>query len=200
MRSMIQYKFFLLMAFATVFVAPGFAQAPVANDRPLRPEFALDYSYLRSNAPPGGCGCFNLNGGSATFALPLKQGPLSVVVDVTAATAGTISSAGYSLTLSSYTVGLRYTPSTGHSRLVPFGQATIGAGHASGSLAQGQNPATKNASVAFAGSVGGGIDLRLTRRFSFRLIDADYLTTTFDNGGNNHQNNLHLSGGLVLHF
>ena len=44
------------------------------------------------------------------------------------------------------------------------------------------------------------IDLRASRRFAVRLIEADYLLTTFDNGTNNHQNNLRVSAGVVLHF
>jgi hypothetical protein len=33
-----------------------------------------------------------------------------------------------------------------------------------------------------------------------RLIEADYLVTTFDNGVNNHQNNLRIGAGLVVRF
>jgi hypothetical protein len=33
-----------------------------------------------------------------------------------------------------------------------------------------------------------------------RLIEADYLLTTFDNGSNNHQNNLRIGAGVVVHF
>ena len=36
--------------------------------------------------------------------------------------------------------------------------------------------------------------------FSARLAEADYLLTTFDNGTNNHQNNLRISAGVVIHF
>ena len=42
--------------------------------------------------------------------------------------------------------------------------------------------------------------MRANRRFSIRLIEADYLLTTVDNGSNDHQNNLRISGGLVVHF
>jgi hypothetical protein len=50
-------------------------------------EVALDYSYLRSNASPGGCGCINLHGGSATVACLLNLGGNFVLVgDITAAT------------------------------------------------------------------------------------------------------------------
>jgi peptidoglycan-associated lipoprotein len=142
----------------------------------------LDYSYLRSNAPPGDCGCFNLNGGSATFAWTLKpEGHFALVGDITAAHAGSISSSGYDLTLSSYTVGARYRFKVPQPSLQPFGQLLVGIAHSSGSL-------------------GGGLDLRANRRFSVRLVEADYLLTTFDNGTNNHQNNLRVSAGVVMHF
>jgi hypothetical protein len=32
------------------------------------------------------------------------------------------------------------------------------------------------------------------------LIEADYLLTTFDNGSNNHQNNVRIGAGVVFHF
>jgi peptidoglycan-associated lipoprotein len=94
---------------------------------------------LRSNAPPGGCGCINLNGGSATFAWPIKPGgALALVGDITAAHAGSISSTGKSLTLSSYTAGAHYRLKLGHSpnssSWQPFGQALIGLAHSSGTL------------------------------------------------------------------
>ena len=75
-----------------------------------------------------------------------------------------------------------------------------GIGHSSGSLVEVQGSARGNAGAAFAGSVGGGLDLRAGHRFSLRLIEAQYLATTFDNGVNNHQNNLHISAGIVVHF
>jgi hypothetical protein len=33
-----------------------------------------------------------------------------------------------------------------------------------------------------------------------RLAEADYLLTTFDNGTNNHQNNLRVNAGVVVRF
>jgi outer membrane immunogenic protein len=205
MRLRIKTTFALLLTIAAVSNAPAVAQAPAqpapASDKPLRAELALDYSYLRSNAPPGGCGCFNLNGGSAAFAWQIKPGgSIALVGDVTAAHASSIASTGYNLTLSTYTVGARYLPRIGHSSFQPFGQVLIGLAHSSGTLVQGQSPAASNAGAAFAANLGGGLDLRSDRRFSVRLVQADYLVTTFDNGVNNHQNNLRISTGLVLHF
>ena len=123
-----------------------------------------------------------------------------MVGDVAIAHAGTVSSTGDSLTLSTYTAGARYLPKLGHSPLQPFGQALIGLAHSSGKLVQGANPASANAGAAFAANLGGGLDLRASRRFAVRLIEADYLLTTFDNGTNNHQNNLRVSAGMVVHF
>ena len=204
MRLRIKTTFSLLLAMAVVSTAPAVAQTSAqpaaASQMPFRAELALDYSYLHSNAPPGGCGCFNLNGGSATFAWPVKPGGFALVGDVNVTHAGAITSTGYSLTLSAFTTGARYLPRVGHSSLQPFGQVLVGAAHSTGSLVQGQSPATANASAAFAANVGGGIDLRASRRFSIRLIDAEYLVTTFDNGVNNHQNNTRISAGVVVHF
>ena len=211
MRVRFKYTFALLFAIAAVSSAPalaqsgaqGSAQSKAANDKAPIAELALDYSYLHSNAPPGGCGCFNLNGGSATFAWPLRHGSFALVGDITAAHANGISSTGYSLTLSAFTAGVRYLPLLGHtslSSIQPFGQVLVGVAHSSGSLVQNPNPGAGNAGAAFAANLGGGLDLHIDRRFSLRLLEADYLVTTFDNGSNNHQNNLRISTGVVIHF
>ena len=209
MRLRIESTFALLLTFAAVSATPGIAQAPAqppaqpASDnsaRPLRAELALSYSYLRSNEPPGGCGCFNLNGGSATFAWPVKPGSFTLVGDVTVAHAGTAAASGESLTLSAFTAGARYLPKLGRSPVQPYGQTLVGVAHSSGTLVQGANPAAANAGAAFAANLGGGLDLRVSPRFSVRLIEADYLVTTFDNGTNNHQNNLRIGAGVVVRF
>ena len=197
------YSIAFSLALAVVSTAAAAAQVPAHATAALPPraELALDYSYLRSNAPPGGCACFNLNGGSVTFAWPIKPGgSLALVGDITAAHAGSIGTSGYSLTLSSYTVGVRYRLKMRQSAWQPFGQALVGAAHSSGTLVSGQSPAAANAGAAFAVNLGGGLDLRLNRNISLRLAEADYLLTTFNNGGNNHQNNLRLSSGIVLRF
>jgi len=195
---------FLLLPTAAVSVHPAFAQAPAQPDaaieKPFRAELALGYSFLRSNAPPGGCGCFNLNGGRATFAWRVKSAQFALVGDVTAAHSGAISNSGEDLTLSTFTAGMRYMPQLGRTRLQPYGQALAGVAHSSGSLVQGSSPGADNAGAAFAAHVGGGLDLRANHRFSVRLVEADYLLTTFDNGSNNHQNSLSLGAGIVVRF
>jgi outer membrane immunogenic protein len=209
MRLRIRTIIVLLLTIAAISTAQAFAQEQAAGmpaDKPFPAELALDYSYLPSNAPPGGCGCINLNGGSATFAWHLqperlaKYGSFALVGDVTVAEAGAISGTGDDLTLSTFTAGGRYLPWLGDTRFQPFGQVLIGIAHSSGSLVEGSNPGAANAGAAFAANFGGGVDLRVAHRISIRLVEADYLLTTFDNGSNNHQNNLRISAGVVLHF
>jgi peptidoglycan-associated lipoprotein len=199
--------FALLLALAAVSGALSTAQSTSQSGshataaRLPRAELALEYSYLRSNAPPGGCACFGLNGGSASFAWPIRPGAsIALAGEITAAHASSITTASYDLNLTSYTAGLRYRLNLRESPWQPFGQALLGVAHSGGSLVSGQSPASANAGAAFAANLGGGLDLRANRRFSFRLVEADYLLTTFDNGSNNHQNNLRISAGVVLRF
>jgi hypothetical protein len=86
------------------------------------------------------------------------------------------------------------------SSLRPFGQVLAGVAHASGTAVQSPNPGAANAGAAFAANVGGGFDLRMNEHLLIRLGEIDYLVTTFDNGSNNHQNNLRISGGVVFRF
>jgi outer membrane immunogenic protein len=190
-----------LLTIAAASTVQAVAQSPVqsASSKP-RADLALGYSYLHGNAPPGGCGCFNVNGGNATFAWPLGSGQFALAGDVTVAHAGTVSTSGDNLTLSTFTAGVRYLPPLRLSSLQPFGQVLLGLAHSSGTLVQGSNPGAANAGTAFAGNFGGGLDLHLNPRFSIRLAEADYLLTTFDNGSNNHQNNLRISAGVVIRF
>jgi outer membrane immunogenic protein len=199
MRPTIKRNFVLLLAIAAV-AAPWAGAQDAAPSQALRAELAIDYSYMRSNEPPGGCTCFNLNGGSASFAWPIGSSHFALAGDVTIAHAGSISSAGDSLTLSIFTAGARYLPKMRRARVQPFGEALVGVVHSSGTLVQGGNPGAANAGAAFASNIGGGLDLNASRRWAIRLIEADYLLTTVDNGSNNHENNLRIGAGVVVRF
>ncbi len=203
MRFKIQATLSMLLAIVAVSsqltVAQNASLAP-PHEEPLRAELAFDYTFIRSNAPPASCTCFNLNGGSATFAWPVKQGGFAAVGDLTVDQASGIGSIGLGLRLATLTAGARYVPRIGHSTLQPFGQVLAGLAHASGTLVGAGTPGAINAGAAFAANMGGGLDLRINRRFSLRLAEADYLLTTVHNDTNNHQNNLRISAGVVLHF
>ena len=201
MKSRLNLAISLFIVTVAAAVASAGAQTSPVVDKPSAPpDLALTYSYIRSNAPPAGCGCFNLNGGSATFAWPISSGRFAIVGDVTAATAPNIANSGAGLTLGTFTGGVRYKPQVGRSSLHPFGQVLVGVAHSSGPFVQGQYSATNNANAAFAANMGGGLDMHLSRRLSLRLLEADYLLTTFDNLSNNHQNNVKLSVGIIFAF
>ncbi len=188
--------------YALVFVALLLAQRTlcaqaVPGNNAATPELALTYTWIHSNAPPGGCGCFSLNGGTASFALPIRNSHVSAVAEFNDGFASRVLNTDKSLNLTTFTAGLRYSPLAGRSRLQPYVQVLLGAARLDGSLA---NLSTANASDAFAGSGGGGLDLHLNQHFALRLVQIQYLATTFDNFSNNHQNNIQLGTGLVFHF
>jgi hypothetical protein len=49
-------------------------------------------------------------------------------------------------------------------------------------------------------TAGGGLDIGLTRHIAVRAFEADYYLTRFDNGVNDHQNNLRIAAGVVIRF
>jgi outer membrane immunogenic protein len=187
--SRISQTFFWLALAALMFCV-----APQAHAQSIsRFEVGADYNYVRSNAPPGGCTCFSLNGGDASFAVHFDPA-FAAVAEISSVHAGNISGSGADLTITSYLFGPRYHWHN-HTKFTPFAQVLLGGAHAGTSLA-----GVGSSANAFAAKVGGGVDYELTRRFSLRPFEANYYLTHFDNGVNDHQNNLQLGAGLVFHF
>lgn len=165
-----------------------------AQDTPKVDIFA-GYSYLRENPSTSGVSSFSLNGGSASFAYNANNW-LSGVADFGGYHNGNILNSGVDGTLSTYLFGPRI--SYRHSdRVTPFGEVLFGAAHASASVV-----GTSGSDNAFAMSLGGGVDVKLTDRFSIRPVKVDYLLTRFNETGNGaqSQNNLRVSTGIVFHF
>lgn len=179
----------------------GATTSQVAEDDKPRP-FEVDggFAYMRTNQPPGACGCFNMLGGSGGFGYTVKDSPYSVVADVAFLHAGTITGTGYNLNILAVTGGVRYRLPVKRRDVQPFAQGLVGIAHASGTGAQAPNPAAGNAGASLALTAGGGLELPVSPRFTVRLFEADYLLTTFDNGSNNKQNNLRFSFGAVFRF
>ena len=162
------------------------------------PEVAVAYDLIGSNAPAGQCGCFVLNGGSLTGALPLRLRGVSLAGQFSATHAGNVNGSNYDLTLETYLAGLRYTMPLKGDRIHLFVQGLIGGSHASGSLVQSPNPGSGNAGFTVAGSIGGGLDVRWKRHVSIRALEVDYQPTTFDNSTTALENNYRISAGLVF--
>ena len=150
-------------------------------------DVGVDYNYVRTNLPAGGCGCFALNGGSSWFAFNFSHS-IGLVGELASQHDSNIS----------YLAGPRYTWAASR-HFAPFAQVLVGAAHASGALAPGSSglPGSGN---AFAMIAGGGLDIGFTRLIALRAIEADYYLTRFDNGVNDHQNNLRISAGVIIRF
>jgi len=73
-------------------------------------------------------------------------------------------------------------------RVSPFAHVLFGGAHFDGGGFSG---------TAFASAVGGGIDTKINDRFSWRIIQGDYLITRF---GSTTQNNVRVSTGIVFRF
>lgn len=160
-------------------------------------DVAFGYNYIRANAPPPGkCNCFSLNGGFVSGDVHLNNW-FGVTGKFTMNHAGNISALGQDLTLTTFTVGPRFTYAL--NRMSLFGDVLLGGARGSGSYFPTSNGSSTSAS-SFAYSAGGGLDIPLTQRFSWRVVDAEYLHTGLPNGVNNTQHQLQISTGLVFHF
>ena len=99
-------------------------------------------------------------------------------------------------TLSTYLFGPRV--SYHHAgRMTPFGEVLFGTAHTSANLL-----GAGISSNAFAMSVGGGVDYKLSSHFAIRPVKVDYLMTRFSEfaNGTQTQNNLRVSTGIVFRF
>ena len=199
MQIKLNLPLFLLVAAAALSVQAQ--TSPTPGPKPRRaPALELTYDYIHSNGPPHNCDCFAFQGGGIAYTRPIGSTHFDFIGKLGVGHTSGIGANVLSGTLVTYTAGARYYPRLRSTRLQPYGEMQLGAAHAGGNLFDAPNPAGSNAHSAFAGSVGGGLNLALTKRFALKLADVQYLATTFANGDNNHQNNLRVSAGLVLRF
>jgi hypothetical protein len=161
------------------------------------------YSAQISNAGPGTCGCFSLQGGAADLYVNIlgigaNHGPsFGLAVDGASEHTGSVNGAAYGLTLTTFTVGPRIV--LRGRKLEPFGQALFGFAHGSNSafpVGGSLDPSTN----AFALDAGGAMDYMINKRFSVRFVQADYLRTSLPNLSSNWQNNLRIAAGVTLHL
>ena len=95
-----------------------------------------------------------------------------------------------------------------HERLTPFVQVLLGGVHASAVSIDGCTGAPActplGSDTTFAALAGVGVDAKISRHFAWRVIEADYLLTHFENAlstapqSRDWQNNVRLSTGIVL--
>jgi opacity protein-like surface antigen len=170
------------------------------------PRFDLAANYAFLHADPShndGVSALSLNGGSLSLGYNTKSW-IAATVDVggyagngvvlTCVLTGCPTPTESSGTMWTYLAGPRV--NFRHSgRFTPFAQALFGVAHGSGLFV----PGVQN---AFATSIGGGLDVRISNRFSLRPIQVDYLLTRFNEFDDGHaaQMNVRVSSGLAFHF
>jgi outer membrane immunogenic protein len=167
------------------------------SDGPAPLELTLAYSTVRANAPPGGCGCFWMQGGKAEANAHLYRG-WSAVVEIAGQHASNINAAHSDLSLVSYLFGPRYSYHSNR-RWTPFAQVLVGGVHGFDAFFPNQNGSNITPD-AFALSAGGGLNLNLDHHFAVRVAQADYFLTQLPNNQEDRQNNLRLSAGIILRF
>ena len=166
-----------------------------AQETPRLDVFA-GYSYVRANPGPRSGESFSLNGGEASATYHIKDW-ISGVADFAGYHNANILGRGADGTLSTYLFGPRFSYRSYH-HATPFAETLFGVAHGSASIAGVAGP-TQN---AFAMAIGGGVDYKLSNRFSLRPLQVDYLFTRFKEGTPDaqNQNNLRASTGFVIHF
>ena len=149
------------------------------------------YQFFHANSGVSGVSGFNLNGWN-TSASGFFTRNLGVTADFSGSY-GTPSIAGVGIKTNFYSFlfgpTVRFPNS---SRLTPFFHGLFGVGRISGSAL-----GVSGSDSAFAWAAGGGIDANLSRNFSIRAAQFDFLQSRVLNGT---QNNFRLSTGIVLRF
>ena len=192
-----------------------------AQDVP-RMETFLGYTYVRFNSATD-VPAFSANGGSGQFAYNFNKW-LGAVADLGAVHNGNISGVQLDNTMSNFLFGPRVSLRSSHLR--PYFQILWGGVYASAStpinvtlpalpnqpIYLPGNPLLPGDSVtarlvtqqtAFAMTVGGGLDIKLSKHVSFRPIGVDYYMTRLQNLrtlGDNNQNNIRYTTGFNFTF
>ena len=91
-------------------------------------------------------------------------------------------------------------------RWTPFIQALFGAARESASFSNSLptnsffSPTNPTHQTKFATALGGGVDLKFNRHVAWRVFQAEYLLSKFNDGNNNQQNSVRAATGLVFRF
>jgi len=173
---------------ACLLVLLGLATSTFAQQEVTKTETSAGLTYVRANTADGMCACFSLVGVTSSFVWNANE-RYSGVVDVGYQRSANINSSGFNLGLATYMAGPRI--SFRGQKFTVFGQALAGGVRANSNSGF-------NIGNGFAGSAGGGVDVRITRRFSWRILQTDYMLTRVPNGSTNIQNNIRFTTGIVM--
>jgi opacity protein-like surface antigen len=194
-------------------VALLFAFTATAQETPQMEAF-LGYTFTRANSATN-VPAFSANGGSGQFVYDFNKW-ISAVADFGAVHNGNIHNIHLDSTFTNFLVGPRV-PVRMWSRVTPYFQILFGGVYATTSTAVDVTVLTPGGLVIPTGSflrataartgfgmtVGGGMDLKITKHVSFRPIQLEYFLTRLQNlrtQNDNNQNNLRYSTGFNFTF
>jgi opacity protein-like surface antigen len=204
-------KLVWLCGLALLLSVPAMAQ----DDLPRFDVFG-GYSYVHASFGGGGSGgniTANLNGGSGAVGFyPAKH--WGIVGDIGGYKLGTLKQGSTSASVSGSIITYLFGPRIrfGGEKATPFAQALFGGAHI-GDVTSSDPTVCGTATSctvigsanAFAMTLGGGLDVKVSHHFSIRG-QAEYLLTRFKTGGGGTgtgsaetQNNARISVGIVIH-
>lgn len=162
------------------------------SDEISRFEAGANYNFFRANAPPGQCGCFNMNGGSGTFLVNLTP-RWSALADIAVAQASHVNNTSQNIMIINYLFGPRYTYRN-NTRWTPYAEVMLGGAKENVNFRFDINR------QSFGVMGGGGVSTKIKPRWGINIIEVDYVYTRIPNATNNTQNNLRIATGVVYHF
>ena len=186
-------SFAVVLLFAAIVVAPAVRAQDESPSAASRMELYGGYDYVRFNInsnvngqPPSQI--FNGNGGGGELIYNVNNW-LGVLGDVSGVWASSSTKAGAAIP---YLFGPRASLHRG--RITPFVQVLFGGVLTSSGIE------TIGWQSHFAMTAGGGLDVRVSKRWAIRPVQAEYFLTKIPDGLNNRQDNFHLSAGIVFRF
>ena len=195
-------------------------------------ETYFGYTYVRANQFNQNTGLgqtiggFDMNGGSGQFIYNFNR-RFAAVADIGAVTKPNVGIVNVSNTTAFYLFGPRFSYRN-HSRFTPYAQIVFGA--ATRNLSRQLDVLTGSnipvfpvvtpqnlfpgadteiraqvtaTQTAFAMAVGGGLDWKISKRFTFRPVSVDYVLTRFPSlltGNDKNQNSIRAGAGIIFTF
>ncbi len=167
-------------------------------------ELAGTYAYLRTNinGPGGYSEGLQTNGGTGSLTFNVSNS-WGIVAEVGGYNSSTISSAGgKDISFASYLFGPRYSFRKWDT-ITPYIRTLLGGVKGNNALnvgANGQFGQFRADQNAFAWTLGGGMDAKVTNYLAVRVFQAEYFMTKWNDGATNKQNNFRIETGLVFRF
>jgi Outer membrane protein beta-barrel domain len=184
------------LAVVSLFAAISVAPALLAQEEPSRLELYGGYDYVRFNINTNVSGqppsqTFNGNGGGGELMYNVSNW-LGILGD----TGGYWATSSTRVGVAGAAIPYLFGPRVSFRRRVvtPFVQVLVGGVATSSGIEQ------SGWQSHFAMTAGGGVDVRVSKHFSIRPVQAEYFLTKIPDGLNNRQNNFRFGAGIVFRF